>query len=98
MIVRLQTDAKWQVVHNTRVEDTFAGSRAGLQLGIDLANIRILAEQLQAFRELIDVQRRAIPAIETIGDKTVTQPMVAAHFNPRNVPFNNAKCHYAVRG
>jgi len=63
-----------------------------------LADVRILAEKLQAFGQWLTLSGGPSQRIEAAGDEAVTEPMVAAHFNPRDVPFDNAHGHDAVGG
>jgi hypothetical protein len=58
LVVGLQADAKRLLVGDTQDQLAFTGRRTGLQFGIELGDVWILAEELKTFASSFMFERR----------------------------------------
>ena len=77
LIVDLQSQAKRLLIRHPEIEQALTRRRSRFQLRVDLLHIRILPEQLQAFLQFVQVERRVGPTRQPIGDIAVAKPFVA---------------------
>ena len=76
VIIDFHPDAKRLLIHHAHIQNTLPGSRARLQLGVDLFDIRVLPENLQSLTSSsFRSQRRLAPPAEVgLRNIAVAQP------------------------
>ena len=75
--------AKRLLIHDPEIQHAFAGSGPGLQFRVDLPDVWILPEELQALLQFIEVERRPGPASQSAGDVAIAQPLLPCNSIPR---------------
>src|SRR5262249_5024927 len=97
MVVELEAGAERLLVDDPQIQHALAGRYARLQLGIDLFDVRVLPQELEAILQLAHLQRGPAPLLQSVGDIGVAQPFVFVDVDSGQDALDDAHRDDAVR-